>query len=484
MTTRARALFHTANFFGLWLLVGFTAGTLVLLGPVRWFVNLCRARNWPAALERGGVLVIILLLVLVSAAIAFILLRSLIDAVSPTYRTAIPLLALSLAGGAVWLWMQPQHLRQEMGGEVRVDRFIYGPYPDEPKMRELRDQGYTIISLLHPAVVPFEPHLLAKEKEAAERNGVSLVSAPMLPWVSGNTESLNAIYELAKKPDSKYYIHCYLGRDRIRIVQRLLGHQPQVKTASLPTKRTRKNRTIADMKRLERGEVYRLGDDGYLTPYPTEVEFFSFILDSPVKEVVALLDPSDPDDAIWIRQEKKILEEYKMPFRLIPIRQGTYDPAKVLEIVKTVRRLPKPFVVHAFLSPSTGRSPWAEGFLQSYRSNRPALPPSLFTLPLERGSVELIGPHLALGPRPQPPEFDALRKRGVRSMIFLGDASTPGAQFDRTSSAARGLRWQAIPQTRVVGAVASGGPYYVYGRMSDDVKEELRLRYGPAVPLR
>ncbi|HEY5610787.1 MAG TPA: hypothetical protein VIL97_06255 [Thermoanaerobaculia bacterium] len=477
MLSRSRALRDAASFLGLWLLFGFAAGTLLLLGPVRWFVNLSRSRGWPDALERGGVLVLIVLLAVGTGAITFTIFQSLITSRSISYRAGVPLLALSLAGVALWFWMQPERLGEAMGREVHIQRFTYGPYPDEQKMRQLRDEGYTIVSLLHPAVVPFEPRMLSKEKAEAARMGVPFISVPMLPWVSGNSEPLQTIQSLAKNPEAKYYVHCYLGRDRIRVVQRFLGHRIDEAHDSKEQKLT-----LGNMKTLERGAVYALGSDGYLIPFPTEEEFVGYILDGHVRQVVAMFDPSDPEDALWILQEEKVLRDHKMPFLLIPISHARYDPATVVTAVKKTEKLPKPFVVHGFLSPSTGRAPWPEAFLQTYRSSRPALPPSLFREPLEGGAVKIIAPQIAVGPRPRPHELDLLERRGVRRLIYLGDADSPTGRDDAASAASHGLAWQAVSSWRLFGKVSSGGPYYVYGRMPNVVRRVLEMRYGPAVP--
>jgi len=47
----------------------------------------------------------------------------------------------------------------------------FGPYPTYEELRKLQDDGYTaVVSLLHPAVVPFEPKLISDERFRRKRS--------------------------------------------------------------------------------------------------------------------------------------------------------------------------------------------------------------------------------------------------------------------------------------------------------------------------
>ena len=59
-----------ALLLGFWLFIGFALGTVLLLFPVRWWATLCRANGWAHSVESSGVAIIILVLVLVSFALA------------------------------------------------------------------------------------------------------------------------------------------------------------------------------------------------------------------------------------------------------------------------------------------------------------------------------------------------------------------------------------------------------------------------------
>ncbi|MGH9390290.1 MAG: hypothetical protein ACRD1Z_11800, partial [Vicinamibacteria bacterium] len=352
-------------FLFLWLMVGFSTGTSTLLGPVRWVVSFFRRSGWKPGAENAAVIAIILVLVCVSAGIAVVLTRLILGSSRGEVRFGLPAVALVATLGAVWLWMDPDRLRIDIGEEtVAGSRFTFGPYPDEARLRRLKREGYTaVIPLLHPAVVPFEPVLLGKEREAAARVGIELIHVPMLPWVSENTSALEQIKNLAEGGAGRYYVHCYLGTDRVQLVRRIVeqaGSPAHIEALSAA-------RSLEERRSFERGDIARLDDRVYLTPYPTDEEFVAFFLTGAVNQVVSLLDPDNPDDRPWIEKERAILFRYRVPLLNMPISNTDYDPGRVLEFAQTVRRLPRPVVVHAFLSASSGMSPAAEAFLQAYR---------------------------------------------------------------------------------------------------------------------
>jgi hypothetical protein len=58
--------------------------------------------------------------------------------------------------------------------------------------------------------------------------------------------------------------------------------------------------------RFERGQVETYdGERIILGPYPTEEEWFEYVLRRDVNEIVFTLDPDNPDDAPWIEEERK-----------------------------------------------------------------------------------------------------------------------------------------------------------------------------------
>jgi len=101
---------------------------------------------------------------------------------------------------------------------------------------------------------------------------------------------------------------------------------------------------------------------------PTESEILRFILPAGVKQVVCLLDPRDPDDAGWIEKERAQLATLGLPFEVLPLSDGPDRERRLDEAVRAVRGMPRPLIVHAFLSPSTGRAPSAAAFAKAYRA--------------------------------------------------------------------------------------------------------------------
>ena len=474
-------------FLFLWLMAGFSLGTSTLLGPLRWVTGLGRRAGWAEPVENAAVVVIIALLVCVSAGVALALTGITRRTGRREVRLGVPALAALAMLGAVWLWMDPARLQADMGEESPAGtRFTFGPYPDEAALARLKREGHTaVVPLLHPAVVPFEPVLLAEEIAAAARVGIEVIHLPMLPWISDNHEALERVRDLARGETGRYYVHCYLGKDRVQVVRRLVE-----KTApgAAGVQASGGARRLSGKQAFERGDVYRLDERVYLTPYPTDEEFLMYILTGGVSRVVSLLDPDNPEDREWIEKERRLFEAHDLPFTNLPIPIDRHDPFAVLEAARRVRGLSGTVVVHAFLSPSTGRSPGAEAFLQAWRSGRPPLPPAHFRAPLKGGPAEVLAPHIAAGPRPAVGEFNSyLALRGVRAALHVGRPEPEAARQD--SAAARGARleWRsAAPDDpeALLDRLDRGGPYYLYGPGLESVRAAIAGRFGPAVPER
>ena len=458
-----------------WLAIGFFLGTLTLLGPVRWWTAWCRGAHLSMHWESAGVFFMIGTLVIGSGFVARLVTNAM-ESARIAGRIGIAAVVLALAGGTVAAWMHPALMSGSMGAEEQTARFTFGPYPNEMRMRQLKREGYIIVSLLHPAVVPFEPKLLADEKEAAARIGIPLIHVPMLPWVSENTDALTAIRRLAADPSHRYYVHCYLGKDRVQIVRRIVEQSGvPASTESLTT-----HRSLADMRDLERGRVYRLGKEIYLTGYPTDEEFAGYVVSGEIRHVVALLDPTDADDRDRIERERKLLERYQLPFTLIPIAPNGYQAQRMYDAVNSVRAMPKPVLVHAFFSPSTGRSPWADGFLQAFFSGCPSLAPSMFDDALSNGKADVIAAQVAVGPRPAGAEFRELARRGIVACLHVGSAA---AADDASLAKNAGMEWRTADAAMAADLVATGGPWYVYGRDMEKVRDAVEAHFPRPVSL-
>jgi protein tyrosine/serine phosphatase len=328
----------------IWLFIGFALGTLLLLFPLRTWVNYVRENELSESVEKMGVVLMMLVLVIVSFIISYKLHKWHLA----KRKTVITILSLTLpflfATGALALFMNPDIVNKGAETDEISQQFTIGPYPTESKIAQLKAEGYTgIISLLHPAVVPFEPRLLDEEETATKKFGIELVKAPMLPWIGDNTSSLEKIEKLVKAGKGKYYIHCYLGKDRVNVVKNLIA-KVSGDASAIESELGATNRTFEKMKEFERGEIFKLAEDIYMTPYPTDEEFLSFFLAGKVKSVVNLMDGANPRNKKWIDKEKKELIKASVAFRHMSWNENDMKGAN--NIIDSILASPKPVVIH------------------------------------------------------------------------------------------------------------------------------------------
>ena len=463
-----------------WLFIGFATGTLFLLFPVRWWATLCRENGWAQTTESSGVAIIILLLVLVSLALANGAMTAFSRAHSPLTRVLLVVFTLGAASTAYWKWINPSTMKGAMAAEqIAGAHFTFGPFPDVARLTELRAQGYSgVISLLHPAVVPFEPQLIAQEKKDAAAAGIELIHLPMLPWVSENTESLERLRKIAASKNGRYYVHCYLGADRVNVARRII-EQESGGLAVVEGGGGATRRSLDEQKKLERGPIYKLEEGLYLIPYPTDEEFVGFVLAGQVKNVVALLDPRDESEKRRIDHEMELLANYSMPFHLVEVGETRYGGRRIIDAVEKAKSLEKPTVIHAFFTPGKHASPIGEAVLIAYRTGLPPLPPSMWKNSMVEGRPDVIAPHIVVGPTPTAAEYsESLFAKGVRSVLYVGDSSA-GTETDKVAATNADLSWQAVPAdaARVLDTVSAGGPWYVFGPGAGSVKSAIRDRY-------
>lgn len=465
----------TITFLLLWIPTGFVLGTLTLLGPVRWWATLCRFLSISQKVENSGVFLMIGALFMISGYAARIIVNVL-EISDRSARAVTAGLIVLLAGGTVAAWMHPALMSSSMAQEQQTGQFTFGPYPDEQRMLDLKRDGYTIVTLLHPAVVPFEPKLIADEKSIADRIGVALIHVPMLPWISGNSEALATIRQLAADRTRRYYVHCYLGQDRVRVVR----HALEQSGALLSPQLAGGQRSLRNKSSLERGRVYRLGAGVYVTGYPTDDEFMRYVLSGEIRHVVMFLDPNDPEEREAADRERRLLKQNDLPFEFISATKNRFDARRVRQVVQSVDQMRKPVLVHEFLSPSSGRSPWTDGFIQAFSSQRTSLSPTLFIAPLRRGRARVVSTHVAIGPRPEGTDFRELARRGVVECIHAGRERVSG---DARSASKAGLRWKHVSPDRIVTAVRGDGTYYVYGSGALSARAALERAYPKPVSL-
>jgi len=331
----------------IWLFMGFALGTLTLLYPLRTWVTYARDNALSETAESIGVVVLMLILVIVSFFVSWKLyswhLRK--------KQTPVTIISIAIpfvcSIGALMVLMSPDIVNSGSVTSELSQQFTIGPYPTADKIEELKKEGFTgVITLLHPAVVPFEPSLIEEEEEACKKQKLMLVKAPMLPWIGDNTASLNKIEEIVRSGKGKYYIHCYLGKDRVNVVKNLIA-KISGGNAGIESEIGPSQRTFETMKRFERGDIYKLNDDVYMTPFPTDEEFLSFFLAGKVKSVVCLLDDTVPENLVWIVKEKKELQKTNVQFKQLSIKENANDE-QLEAVIQATINLPKPIVIHSW----------------------------------------------------------------------------------------------------------------------------------------
>lgn len=344
-----------STFILLWLFWGFFLGTLLLFGPLRWTVDYGRENAWSSQEENSSVVLYITILLIISFIISLISANVVMS--GRKLGVKILLVAFPLIGGATCMYslMNPGFINKKIGGPAALEEqqlsttFTMGPYPEPDKISELKARGYTaIVSLLHPAVVPFEPKLLEEEKYYAKQAGIELIHIPFVPWISENENSIAILRKLVKEAKGKYYIHCYLGKDRANVVRHIIE---QENTAAIKEGYSAEIKRMDTVKRFERGEVIKLDDRVYLSPLPTKEEYFGFVLAAGFQQVVGLLDLASNVSKTVEIEESKAFQSYQIPYRSFNINAQT-SRQEMEQIAQTVRTLPRPLLVYAFFSNS------------------------------------------------------------------------------------------------------------------------------------
>jgi protein tyrosine phosphatase (PTP) superfamily phosphohydrolase (DUF442 family) len=341
-------------FLAYFLFVGFPTGLFTLLmGPTKWVIQISQYYRFPDNVEDILQKVVIVLFVVISFFIAWWLHKKHAGFKSNFLRWGVfSFFALNFLFAVYMFSYHPEKLialadsaESEIIGQ-HVE-FVFGPYPDEDKLKELKANGYTaVITLMSDLVVPAEPKLIKEEKVSTARVGITFIHIPMLPWISGNENAMKQIDSIATYGRGKYYVHCYLGRDRVNVFKHIVEDQGVRTKMELKASTTRR---LEDIPKFERGSNFKLDSAIYLTPLPTEEEFFGYVCGGQFKTVVCLLDPSNLDDKKWIDKEMAMLEQYDLPMINIPLGSDASDE-QIKDLLKQVLKLPRPILIHAFKS--------------------------------------------------------------------------------------------------------------------------------------
>lgn len=352
--------------FGLFALALFMPFGLLSLaiGPSRWIANYGEKVSWNASTESNFQKLIIVLLLVFSLFFAYKLFKKYENNRTFSKKIIVTLAIICIAFTSSIFILKPEYLNvNHKNLAVSQDEdtlFEFGPYPNEKKLEELKKAGYQgVITLLHPMVVPAEPILLNKEKKIAAKIHLKVISIPMLPWISENEESIKKIKVLARTAKGKYYVHCNLGRDRAGLFKKIIESENQ----QIVLKSNIKYNVIKTDKPFERGPVFIFPNEIFFTPYPTDEELFHYFLNSKIKTVVNIMDDNNPEDKVWIEKEKKIILQHHQEFYNFPVTASDSD-SKIISIIKEIKKLPKPVVIHGFSSNHVN----SKKFLKLYQS--------------------------------------------------------------------------------------------------------------------
>lgn len=136
---------------------------------------------------------------------------------------------LSLVGYGVWNLFQPDVFPMSfVRGDVRevAPGVLAGPYPTEAELKILARNGVVeVISLMDPEST-VESRLVAEEKKLVSAKGLRFQNYPMDfqdmngPRSAGGLEQ--TMERLSKRGGEKVYVHCYLGRHRVGMVEAAL----------------------------------------------------------------------------------------------------------------------------------------------------------------------------------------------------------------------------------------------------------------------
>ncbi|MFA5045643.1 MAG: hypothetical protein WC542_06920 [Paludibacter sp.] len=353
-------LYRWLLFLYFFLIVFFPLGCYTLLaGPSKWVIEVALKYSWSEYHEKIAQRFVILGLVVLSLILAWLLRKLFLSGKPAIFRyftlsflTVLFLVSvylfsfkpdvfINLAGGN-----HSNTVQSAVSDNGSNIEFVLGAYPDLKELRRLKQAGYTgVVSLLSEMVVPAEPNLIREENENIKKVGIPLIQIPMLPWVSGNNDVLNKVKKLISEGHGKYFVHCYLGRDRVNVFRNIVRNMG-VKSQSLQGDMVRH---IDDLRTFERGPYTKLDKNAYLTPFPTDDEFFGYIVNGQVVSVVSVLCPKNPEDTVWISHEKNILSRYGINYINIPI-SNEKDVKAIQILADSFPKIKRPVVIHKYSS--------------------------------------------------------------------------------------------------------------------------------------
>jgi hypothetical protein len=391
-----------ATFGYAWLTIGLFTGTLVLVVAVRGIMDVLQRLGWGQAAQNRLLIAVILLFIALSFMIARSVVRMLYRQ-SPRTRM-LALLAMAIpAIMSLYAWSNPARFLAGIAGTTGSTyamkggpTFLFGAYPDENRLRALKKQGVTTIVSLQSASVLVEISGINEERSATAREGLKFVEAPMLPWVSDNTESLEKIKQLALHGSGTYYVHCGLGRDRVNIAKRVIeALDPQAgarvaSTAGVITAAGFERRTEP----FERGMPMKVPDNGWVVPLLNEAEFYGFILQGQPGQLLLVLDSTNVAQRAWLTDARKKMAQYAVSYAFVQYPRTSTD-TNTSPVMASVRALKAPFTI---MVPSMTMGlgdpvdPVARAIAKAYKTSVKPLPKTIKLAPGETLITAPIGP--------------------------------------------------------------------------------------------
>lgn len=293
-------------------------------------------------------------------------------------------------------------------GEVQEvnERFTFGPYPERDKIEDLKNEGYDgIITLLNPTIV-FEKQLLDKEIKNGEEVGIEIISLPMLPWVGDNKEAIDGLKQLISKDDSRYYVHCYLGKHRVDLAKQVIMTELGIDTEQ------RKTMLPSD---FERGNVYSFDNEQIIIgPFPTDEEW-SILFRKQVKEIITLL----PSDSSYLEYEQSIADANGVKLTKFPVEGDSVSYDYLKQIYDYASQLDHKMYIHGFNS-SGAVSDLELLFRKQIEPYNNTLIPNDFV----NGELYKVGRQMVLGPEPSKYELSLLSRSGIDTIISLNNIDT------------------------------------------------------------
>ena len=339
------AIRFIATFGFAWLVIGLFTGTFVLVVAVRGILDLVGRLGLSQKGEDRVLIGVILLFIALTFMLARRVVRTLYRQSPTTRRLTLAVLTIPAALSA-YAWTNPARFLARFAGSESTTfamkggpSFIFGAYPDEARLKQLKAQGVTnVVSLQSPDVV-VEISGITEERAATAREGMTFIEAPMLPWVSDNTESLEKIRQIALHGKGSYYIHCGLGRDRVNIAKRVIeavrpDGDTRLATVDVKSAIGFERRT----ERFEHGMPMKVRDGAWVVPYLNDAEFYGFILQGQPGHVYMVSDAKDTAQQRWVSGAEKQMKQYAVAFTEVPAGA----PAA---LVTQLRAQPGPFTV-------------------------------------------------------------------------------------------------------------------------------------------